>query len=261
MMVKLRRLWIQLTADRKRFGALSVLLVLGLLLWARIIVISNLPRTAVADPDRPGSSATATTNGGGSDSAARRRLTVVLAALAVHDVEAAQPYQAYISTVTGVDVDATDVGGLAHALRHWVTSDSGGMKWAKNIGSFLVTLLVFLVLSRIAAAVVLVHAELTDDPESRRSVEWFLAYRPWRGDEEAVAYIEALEAGEVPQLTLPGLPRYEEIEDYAELRDAARFGRAAVAQSLGIETNPRAIAAIKEDAQDREEEEQDAKAT
>lgn len=79
MMVKLRRLWIQLTADRKRFGALSVLLVLGLLLWARIIVISNLPRTAVADPDRPGSSATATTNGGGSDSAARRRLTVVLA--------------------------------------------------------------------------------------------------------------------------------------------------------------------------------------
>ena len=79
MMVKLRRLWIQLTADRKRFGALSVLLVLGLLLWARIIVISNMPRTAVADPDRPGSSATATTNRGGSDSAARRRLTVVLA--------------------------------------------------------------------------------------------------------------------------------------------------------------------------------------
>ncbi len=79
MMVKLRRLWIQVTADRKRFGAFSVLLVLGLLLWARIIVISNLPRTAVADPDQPGSAATATTNGGGSDSEARRRVTVALA--------------------------------------------------------------------------------------------------------------------------------------------------------------------------------------
>ncbi len=79
MMVKLRRLWIQVTADRKRFGAFSVLLVLGLLLWARIIVISNLPRTAVADPEQPGFAAAVTTNGGGSDSADRTPLTVALA--------------------------------------------------------------------------------------------------------------------------------------------------------------------------------------
>ncbi len=45
----LRRLWIQLTADRKRFGALCATVLLGLLLWSRIIVTSNLPRTAVAD--------------------------------------------------------------------------------------------------------------------------------------------------------------------------------------------------------------------
>ena len=49
MSVTLRRLWIQLTADPRRFGALCATVLLGLLLWARIIVTSNLPRTAVAD--------------------------------------------------------------------------------------------------------------------------------------------------------------------------------------------------------------------
>lgn len=50
MPVVLRRLWIQITADRKRFGLFGVLLAVGMLLWARIIVISNPPRTAVAVP-------------------------------------------------------------------------------------------------------------------------------------------------------------------------------------------------------------------
>ncbi len=49
MSVTLRRLWIQLTADPRRFGALCAVVLLGLLLWARIIVTSNLTRTAVAD--------------------------------------------------------------------------------------------------------------------------------------------------------------------------------------------------------------------
>ncbi len=51
MSVTLIRLWIQLTADPRRFGALCATVLLGLLLWARIIVTSNLPRTAVADED------------------------------------------------------------------------------------------------------------------------------------------------------------------------------------------------------------------
>ena len=50
MNVLLLRLWIQATADRKRFGLFGVLLAVGMLLWARIIVISNPPRTAVAVP-------------------------------------------------------------------------------------------------------------------------------------------------------------------------------------------------------------------
>jgi len=50
MMLLLRRSWVQLTADRRKFGALCAMLGIGLLLWARLIVMSNMPRTAVADP-------------------------------------------------------------------------------------------------------------------------------------------------------------------------------------------------------------------
>ena len=49
MGVKFRRLWIQLTSDRKRFSLLCAVALVGLLLWTRLIVVSNLPRTAVAD--------------------------------------------------------------------------------------------------------------------------------------------------------------------------------------------------------------------
>lgn len=49
MTLTLRRLWIQLTADRKRFGVLCAMLTVGLLLWARVIVVSNIPRTAAAE--------------------------------------------------------------------------------------------------------------------------------------------------------------------------------------------------------------------
>lgn len=52
MTVQLRRMWIQLTADRKRFGVLCGVIAVALLLWSRIIVISNVPRTAVAE-DHP----------------------------------------------------------------------------------------------------------------------------------------------------------------------------------------------------------------
>lgn len=46
--VALRRLWIQITADRRRFGLLCAVVGVGLLLWARLIVITNTPRTVVA---------------------------------------------------------------------------------------------------------------------------------------------------------------------------------------------------------------------
>ena len=53
MIVHLRRYWIQLTADKRKFTVLCAMIGVGLLLWARLIVISNMPRTALADkPER-----------------------------------------------------------------------------------------------------------------------------------------------------------------------------------------------------------------
>ena len=50
----LQRIWIQLTADKRRFGALVVVVAVGMLFWARIIIISQPPQRAVADDDPVG---------------------------------------------------------------------------------------------------------------------------------------------------------------------------------------------------------------
>lgn len=49
MSVMLQRIWIQVTGDRRRFVVLCAAALIGLLLWSRIILISNIPRTAVAE--------------------------------------------------------------------------------------------------------------------------------------------------------------------------------------------------------------------
>lgn len=49
MRASLRRIWVQLTADRRRFGVLCGTCAVGLLLWARLIIVSNVSRTAMAD--------------------------------------------------------------------------------------------------------------------------------------------------------------------------------------------------------------------
>jgi len=53
MNASLQRLWIRMTADKKRFGVLMGVVAVGLLMWARIIVVSNPPRRAVADEPDP----------------------------------------------------------------------------------------------------------------------------------------------------------------------------------------------------------------
>lgn len=44
----LQRIWIRLTADRRRFGILVAMVLVGLLLWGRVIIVSSPPRRAVA---------------------------------------------------------------------------------------------------------------------------------------------------------------------------------------------------------------------
>ncbi len=87
MMVMLRRLWIQITSDRKRFGLLCAMLVLGMLLWGRIIVTSNVPRTAVADDyDEPPPGVTPPApSGGPSDKPPAPPVQVQLALRPRHD--------------------------------------------------------------------------------------------------------------------------------------------------------------------------------
>ena len=51
MFKTLTRGWIWLTASRKRFSFALSLALVGLLLWSRLIMLSNLPRTAVADDE------------------------------------------------------------------------------------------------------------------------------------------------------------------------------------------------------------------
>ena len=45
----MKQTWQRLIADRRRFGFFCTLLLVALLLWARVIVITRPPRTAVAD--------------------------------------------------------------------------------------------------------------------------------------------------------------------------------------------------------------------
>lgn len=81
MPVFLKRLWIRVTADRRKFGVFTAVLLLGLLLWARIIVISNVPRTAIADPDVPDGTGLVppdSTKAGGPDKGEPPRLVVRL---------------------------------------------------------------------------------------------------------------------------------------------------------------------------------------
>lgn len=55
MSLALRRFWIQITADRRRFSVLCFAVGMGLLLWARLIVVNNMPRTAMATENAPAS--------------------------------------------------------------------------------------------------------------------------------------------------------------------------------------------------------------
>ena len=85
MLLVLRRMWVQITSDRRRFGLLCAMLLVGLLLWARIIVTSDVPRTAVAGGTGASGSGAAPAVGGESDKRKRPVSRVELARLPVRD--------------------------------------------------------------------------------------------------------------------------------------------------------------------------------
>ena len=62
-------------------------------------------------------------------------------------VEEYEAYEAYIDTVSGVDVKISDFNATLAVISGWLTSAQGGLRWLKNISFFLVIVLASWILS------------------------------------------------------------------------------------------------------------------
>ena len=61
-----------------------------------------------------------------------------------------ETYEKYVAAVSGIDVNAKDVGGLLTVVTGWLLSPEGGLRWITNIILFIVVLVVFHFLSKLA---------------------------------------------------------------------------------------------------------------
>ena len=57
-------------------------------------------------------------------------------------------YRRYINAVSGIKVDVTDTQAAFSTILGWLSSEEGGIRWAKNISVFLLTIIVFWILAR-----------------------------------------------------------------------------------------------------------------
>ncbi len=71
-------------------------------------------------------------------------------------------YRLYTRAVTGIKVDVEDTQSAWLVVRNWVTSEEGGLRWAKNIALALGILIVAWLLSKIIAALVHRGLKATD---------------------------------------------------------------------------------------------------
>jgi small conductance mechanosensitive channel len=65
-----------------------------------------------------------------------------------------EDYEAYIKTISGVEVDVSDASAAWTVVTGWLTSKEGGIRWAKNIAFFLVIIIISWILSRVIAKAV-----------------------------------------------------------------------------------------------------------
>ena len=56
-------------------------------------------------------------------------------------------HRKYIAAVSGIEVDVSDVGTAWATIYGWLASEEGGIRWAKNMVVFIVTILIFYLLS------------------------------------------------------------------------------------------------------------------
>lgn len=81
------------------------------------------------------------------------RVRVVLTAYTAKGGGVAEHNQ-YIAAVSGINLDVTDAGGAWLTVRAWLVSPQGGLRWAKNIGLFLLVVIIARILGGVAAGVV-----------------------------------------------------------------------------------------------------------
>jgi small conductance mechanosensitive channel len=60
-----------------------------------------------------------------------------------------EDYEAYITAISGVEVDVSDAGAAWTVITGWLMSSEGGLRWAKNIAFFLLIILVSWILSNV----------------------------------------------------------------------------------------------------------------
>lgn len=80
------------------------------------------------------------------------RLSLVLAALKAKGGKT-EEYDAYIAAVSGITVNVTDAHATWTALTNWLKSSEGGIRYGRNILLFVVTLIVFRVITGIVGGV------------------------------------------------------------------------------------------------------------
>lgn len=81
------------------------------------------------------------------------RFNIVLAALTRKGGDA-KDYETYVNAVSGIKIDVSDASAVWVSIWGWASSEEGGIRLAKNVGLFLLTLIAFWILSRIAGRAV-----------------------------------------------------------------------------------------------------------
>jgi len=61
--------------------------------------------------------------------------------------EQVEEYRQYIDAVSGLKVDVSDAEAVWTTVTGWLTSSEGGLRWARNLVMFVVTVLVFVLIS------------------------------------------------------------------------------------------------------------------
>ncbi len=65
--------------------------------------------------------------------------------------EQVEEYRQYIDAVSGIKVDVSDAEAVWTTITGWLKSSEGGLRWVRNLVLFVVTVLVFILISNIVA--------------------------------------------------------------------------------------------------------------